>query len=375
MAEITQKKSLKDVISVILTLQTQYSPNNTEAMRYRGNLVRNELPQLLAAHGSSFTPQFEKLGYSASIEGKDGIGRKAMSAWVRLYDKDMSPSATSGWYIVIHFSSKGDCFYLTLGCGATVFKGGSLVDVDDSDLAKNISWAKSICMGKSPLNNRFKDDVNLHGNHLSQQFEKAIAFAKKYHVTEFIEDTFSADLSTLSDMLLLIYEAERLGKAPFSESPELRELQAALSKTAHPNRKTATGQGRFLSQQEKKEVELHAMRIVRTELNRRGFKNIEDTSAKEPYDFTALKDDCEWLIEVKGTTSNSADSFLITANEFVTHHEHKGRTILAIVFDIELTRSGEISTASGGKLWIDIPWNPETWEFKPTAYSASRKIR
>lgn len=284
-----QDVSITEAIAEILSLQKKYSSENTEEMQTRGNLIRRVLPEIFSKHSNRFSPNFTKAGYVASIEGKDGIGRKSMSAWVRIFDKEMSPSATQGWYIVIHFSSKGDYFYLTLGCGATIFKGGSLVDVDDITLMSKISWAKNCFQERPELLSRYSDKISLHGNHLSTQFEKAIAFAKRYCLENFNDILFWEDVTELSHMLTSIYESERLGKAPLSEAPEIREFELQVMQTVSPNRKSGRGQGRFLNQQEKKTVELHAMTIVATELERLGFTKIKDESANKSYDFSAKK--------------------------------------------------------------------------------------
>ncbi|MFN6101883.1 MAG: MrcB family domain-containing protein, partial [Burkholderiales bacterium] len=47
-----------------------------------------------------------------AIEGSDGKGRKNESPWVRIYDPSMSPSATLGWYVVLHFSRDGTKSFL-----------------------------------------------------------------------------------------------------------------------------------------------------------------------------------------------------------------------------------------------------------------------
>lgn len=365
--------SLTDTVAEILSLQTKYASENTEDMKRRGFLVRTGLRDLLYSHVEQYEPLFSAGGYECAIEGSDGIGRKSMSAWTRIYDPEMSPSATQGWYIVIHFSSKGDCFYLTLGCGATIFKDGSLTHVDPKELAGKIQWAQRCFENQRQHATRFSDTIVLHGNQLSTSFERAIAFAKCYHLEGFDEKGFWNDLAALSGMLITVYESERLGKSPLSESPEVREYNSHLLLMERQKSKSSRGQGRFLSQAEKKAVELHAMATAREELFKSGFTSIVDMSAKESYDFAAKKDGLEWFVEVKGTTSAHADSFLLTANELTLHQNYKGRTVLVIVYDINLNCNGGEPYASGGRLSIDTPWDPDRWEFKPTAYSASRK--
>ncbi|WP_158300750.1 MrcB family domain-containing protein [Chromobacterium sp. ATCC 53434] len=366
--------SLTTTIADILRLQTQYSSENSKPMQERGVLVRTIFRDILYSRMEQFEPLFSEKGYECMVEGRDGIGRKTISPWIRLYDPKMSPSATQGWYIVIHFSSKGDVFYLTIGCGSTIIKGSAIIHVDSDVLKEKIKWAKS-CFAKKPRESRsFSNKIELHGNNLSDQFEKATAFAKRYPIQSFNESEFWQDLQTLCGMLVTIYEAERLGKSPHSESPEAYEHQFQLAETIRPRKSASPGQGRFLKQAEKKAVELHAMEAVRTALPDHGFTDIHDTSAKESYDFSARKDGNDWFIEVKGTTSAKADSFLLTANELTLHRQHQGRTVLAIVYDIDLDHSADTPKASGGMLSLSIPWDPEQWDFIPTVYSASKKI-
>lgn len=372
-ASSVSTNSLVNVIREILQLQTDYSPENTPAMQRRGNLVRGELKDILYSQIESFEPIFSASGYECSIECRDGIGRKTRSPWARIFDPKMSSSATDGWYVVIHFSSKGDFFYATIGCGATHFKGGSLTPVESDELAAKVKWAKGCFDGQRDDVTRFQDKIELHGNELSTQFERAIAFAKRYSLDQFDEAGFWDDLTILCKMLIHIYEQERQGKVPFTESPEVREYQSNATQTIRPRAKAGRGQGRFLTAAEKSAVELRAMTMARDELTKRAFEKIEDKSANSSYDFSATKMDVEWFVEVKGTTSPNADSFLLTANELELHQNHKGRTILAIAYDIDLIRRDSEPTAEGGKIAFYEPWEPDDWVFKATAFSASRK--
>ena len=91
--------------------------------------------------------------------------------------------------------------------------------------------------------------------------------------------------------------------------------------------------------------------------------------------FLQKKNELDWFIEVKGTTSSHADSFMLTANELEFHQSQKGQTVLAIVFDINLERKSSVPLASGGKLSFDMPWDPDQWTFSPSAYAATRNIK
>lgn len=132
------------------------------------------------------------------------------------------------------------------------------------------------------------------------------------------------------------------------------------------------GQGRGLSKPEQVAVELHAMELARGKLEGLGFEAIADTSRGNPFDFAALRDGEEWLIEVKGTTSESGDVVLMTANEVDLHHRRRGRTVLVIVHQIDLDRAATPPGATGGVADIYAPWNPCEWDFAPTMFRVSR---
>src|SRR5690606_20857659 len=83
------------------------------------------------------------------------------------------------------------------------------------------------------------------------------------------------------------------------------------------------GQGRGLTYPERVAVELRAMEITRTALSENGFINIQDVSLRESYDFSAERDGLIWMVEVKGTTSISAEIFLLTAPELKLHQANK----------------------------------------------------
>ena len=112
-------------------------------MQERGNLIRTDLAQELRDRlrhlGQAFDPLFDDL----AVEGSDGIGRKTEAPWVRLYSKAMSPTPREGFYIVIHFSANGSAFFITIGCGNTIWSGGDLRPISDEQLKAKTSWARS----------------------------------------------------------------------------------------------------------------------------------------------------------------------------------------------------------------------------------------
>jgi hypothetical protein len=369
----TSVETLGVVVNEILDLQKLYSSTNTPEMQRRGILIRDELPQLIENKLETLEPIFSRLGFQCAIEGSDGKGRKNESPWVRVYDPAMSPSATLGWYSVVHFARDGSTVYLTMGCGATVFKDGSLIKVPPEELERQVAWARGVLQDKGIKFDRYLDEMHLGGNALSGQFEKACALVKAYDRHQLDEQEFWSDLKFLCSALTVLYEQERTGKSPVQEPPDLAAAREAIEEIARPRKRSGRGQGRGLSHPERQAIELRAMAVAEQELARLGFEAITDKSRTESYDFSAQKDGWEWLVEVKGTTSVEGNSFLLTASELRLHKANAGRTILIIVADIDLDRVAEEPIATGGKLEAFIPWDTELWNFEPTSYQAQKR--
>ena len=365
--------SLPDVIRRVLSLQLEYSSTNTTAMVELGQLIRRAIPDLMRSHVDRLAPIFDQAGYALEIEGSDGKGRKNASPWVRIYDELMSPSATTGWYMVLHFSGRGDACYLTVGCGATQFVDGSLIGIPAAELARRVLWARSVTASALVDTTRFADVIELHGNSLSQQFERATAFAIRHDPHALDERVFWDDVEELCRLLVQLYDSERTGKAPSPIKPEVEDAKAAIAAAISPRRSGGRGQGRGLTSVEKKAVELRAMVVGAQALADLGFTDLKDVSRDHSCDFLAYLSGVKKLIEIKGTTSPQADSFMLTHPELRLHRENLGNTALVIVSQIILKRDGADVSAHGGKAEIIHPWNPEEWDFEPMAYQVRRK--
>ena len=364
--------SLINVVNEILDLQRNYSSTNTPDMQRRGVLIRDALPEIIQDKFETLEPIFSSANFQLAIEGSDGKGRKNASPWVRIYDPSMSPSATLGWYVVLHFSREGNQSFLALGCGATNFKDGSLIKVPSKELEMQVAWArKTLTKGGVDIGS-YLEEMNLEGNALSGHFEKACALVKKYPRTDFDEIEFWSNLKLFCSHLTVLYEQERLGKSPAIDPPDLISVRDFLEEIARPRKRSGTGQGRGLSHQERQAIELRAMALAQTELENMGFTEITDKSRTESYDFSAKKDGTDWLIEVKGTTSLEGNSFLLTAAELKLHKANLGKTILIIVSDIDLNRSSDEPRASGGRIETYVPWDVSKWNFEPISYQAKK---
>lgn len=335
-------------------------------------LIRQGVPDILRNEIERMEPIFSNAGFSCSIKGSDSIGNKTVSPWVRIFDPIMSPSATEGWYVVIHFSSDGKRVYLTLGRGATILKDGGLRDVPDTELAEQNEWARKVISKKFSTAKNFEEKIVLGGNKLSNQFEKATTFAKCYTMENFTEEEFHHDLQLICEFLIPLYELERQGKNPYLELPEAADLVEVIEQITNPRKKSGRGQGRGLTHPERTAVELRAMTVYREELVKIGFTKIKDMSANNSFDFSGHFNGVDWLIEVKSTTSIKGDSFLLSSPEFNLHKKEIGKTILVIVYDIDLDKKTDPPLATNGKIDVHMPWNIDLWKFEPKGYTVTK---
>ncbi|OBJ40193.1 hypothetical protein A5621_10965 [Mycobacterium colombiense] len=132
---------MREAIEEILRLQKEYSPENSESMQRRGDLVRNtlanEIRELLPAMASGSGID------DLEVQGRDGTGLKTEIPWTRIHSKSRSPRATDGWYLVFLFSARGDRVYLSLNQGTTQWDGREFRQRPESELATRADWART----------------------------------------------------------------------------------------------------------------------------------------------------------------------------------------------------------------------------------------
>ena len=190
--------------------------------------------------------------------------------------------------------------------------------------------------------------------------------AKSFPSATITRDEFITCLEEAHSLLGTIYEAFDAGKNLTESQINEAELQSAVN----PALKTEAGrQGFGLSASERKAVEMRAMDVTRDHLVTLGF-GVRDVSANRPYDFLASREGEELMVEVKGSTTKSLDSIMMTKNEVLLHQKHEGETALAIVSNIALDRSE--GTASGGILEFLDKWSISEWGLQPMSYEVKR---
>ncbi|MBC9178617.1 MrcB family domain-containing protein [Pseudoroseomonas ludipueritiae] len=177
---------LKDAIEAILALQPAYSAASTPAMQRRGRLIRRVLPQALLAHHAALAAALGPYGEDLRIEGRDGLGSKSATPWVRFFSRARSPKARDGWYCVYLFAAAGDGLYLSLAHGSTTWGPGGFRPRPPEEMAGLRDWGRRAL---GPVDEpRRAPALVLGGSALGASYEQASILALRYAAGAIPED-------------------------------------------------------------------------------------------------------------------------------------------------------------------------------------------
>lgn len=359
---------MRETLRRICELQPQYSSKNSPEMQERGRLVRQALTKDIRALRVSLSAALGEFGHDLLVEGSDGIGRKTELAWTRICSEGMSPRPTDGFYVVLHFSTDGSGVNIAVGCSSSKFHKGSSVVLPVNGLDKRCEWARNIVLESRGTLEPFTDPNDFGARaRLPKSFERASAFVKKVAYVDIEDDVMERHLIEAAEMLRVIYSAQRQGR----ELSPADQIELEILDIARPASNARKGQGFGLNAHERKEIEMRAMTIAEDWLCLQGYK-LTNTAATKPYDFEAIKSDELLYVEVKGTTSDTADAIVMTHGEVALHKREKGRTALMIVTSIRLKKDKKQPEASGGTLEALVGWDIDNWLVEPTAFRVSR---
>ena len=98
----------------VFNLQKKYSATKSPEMERREKIIRYELPGKIQnwLNDSGFD--------NYKVVGKSVLGKYSTVPWVRIYRKEFSPNASTGYYIVLLFDALGESVYLSLNRGSLI---------------------------------------------------------------------------------------------------------------------------------------------------------------------------------------------------------------------------------------------------------------
>jgi hypothetical protein len=362
-------------IHEVLELQKQYTSKNTTAMQRRGILIRKEIVASLNENLDRFKSKYEISIEDLWVQGKDGDGNKAEIPWVRLASKELSPSATKGWYVVFLFSGTGSNCYLSLGHASTTYDGDSIERRYQRALAPEVAkglmrWGREKLHIADIKNPRLKFSRNLEAKgNLAEAYDRTSLCGFEYRKEGIpTDEQIYSDVEFLLELLSKIYLLQETDATiPGSESPEHQDAVAAITQAAGRDLIGPRRQGRSrLPQEHKKVIEEHAVEVAMKILEKKGFSNIKDVGKNHSYDIAAKLDGIDFYIEVKGTIS-LGQKVVLTKNEVLLHRQEHPNNALIVVSQIELDRSVPPSATGGNVLFIS-PWTIEDADLEALGY-------
>ncbi len=204
---------MKDTLRRICELQLKYNYKINDEMLERGRLIRRTLVEDIGARREILARALGPFGDDFFAEGSDGITNKTELAWTRFCSKQMSPRATSGFYVVLHFSMDGSGVNIAVGCSSSKFINGYSVVLPPDELDKRCEWARRVVREERGNTDQFTDS-NIFGakGKLPKSFERACALVKKVRYDEIEDDYVEEHLIKAAQMLRAIYEAQRIGR-------------------------------------------------------------------------------------------------------------------------------------------------------------------
>ena len=366
---------IKNQIREVLELQEKYTSKNTPAMQRRGILIRKEIANSLNGNLDRFKSKYEIAIEDLWVQGKDGDGNKAEIPWVRLASKELSPSATKGWYVVFLFSAKGSNCYLSLGHASTTYDGDSMERRYQKALTPEVAdglmrWGREKLKLKDVKNSRLKFSRNLEAKgNLAEAYDRTSLCGFEYRKESIpADEQIFSDVEFLLGLLSKIYQLQEIDPTiPGSESPEHQVAVAAIAQAAGRNLTGPRRQGRSgLSQAHKKLIEEHAIGVAIKQLKKKGFTNIKDVGKNHSYDIAAKLNGTDFYIEVKGTIS-LGEKVVLTKNEVLLHQQEHPNNVLIVVSQINLERS-EPPSVKGGEVLFISPWKIDESDLEALGY-------
>lgn len=356
----------------MLDTQRRFTPDYTDAMRRRGELVRDRMTAWLRPR----LPDLRAVCVDdLDVDASDGIGRRAKIPWVRVHSTRRSPRPRDGWYVVYLFDAPGDSVYLTLMQGTTTWNGNAPVDRPVAELRARSHWARTTLATDLARRPDLLPAIALRGarGKRAQGYEHGTVAAFEYR-----RDAIPADDVLHTDLLFLVSVLGRLhaiedtdahpahSGTPDRRPPEPPEVTDATASAARAAGRRNTGQGFATDPAERAAIEAHAVARAQRYLRAQGFA-VRDVGAVESYDLDATRPGERLYVEVKGTTSTGGE-VVLTRNEVLLNADRHPHTMLIVLSHIEIDRDVTPPRATGGRMRVVHPWSVAGEDLTPVSY-------
>ncbi|WP_405586163.1 MrcB family domain-containing protein [Streptomyces sp. NBC_01190] len=351
---------MDELLSEVLGLQKVWQAKNTEEMQRRGFVVRSEIRDWLREHAEALAVAMEIPLDDVGVEGKDGAGQRAEVVWNRVFSKSRTPSATEGWYVVYLFSGDGERIYLSLNQGTTEWIAGELKPREPAALKKRIDWARPLIEQVVARRPDLLKEIRLNARtKLGRGYGPGNVVAIEYERDAIPNPVvLSEDLLFMARLLGLLYKASDDATFVPGDLPvEVREATQSAATTANRRSARKGGQGFLLTAAERRAIEQRSVLLATEHFEALGW-TVQDVGASKPYDLHLTRANEKLHVEVKGTTSDGSQ-VILTRAEVEWQRKFAPDNALVIVHSMELDRTVEPVTATGGVLHCASPWTIE----------------
>jgi hypothetical protein len=313
----------------------------------------------LRASRSYFKRVLVEEGLDATFSADSGgdLTNIAPIAFLRIFDPNHSPKATSGYYVVYLFAADGSSVFACLGHGTSYYDERGFKPSKDIEGIKARSstartkleaWSTRLVREGATDIDLGLENLNLSRNSLlrAKNYEYGTIYAYEYKNGQMpSDDEIKEDLDEMLT-LLLVLQGET--EAIIREVSERPSPVVAKKKSQGGSR----GQGRQLDPETRKAIELAAEDLVISYYENLGW-NVERVGhLKWGFDILCKKGDDELHVEVKGTTGLGHE-VILTPNE-VEHAKSYPTVALGIVSGIKVAVDKSIETP--GELTLLDPW-------------------
>jgi hypothetical protein len=182
-------------------------------MQRRGRFIRQVMPHALLPAHAAIAAAMGPYGDDLRIEGRDGLGAKTATPWVRFHSRARSPKARDGWYCVYLFAADGQGLYLSLAHGSTTYHPATgFRPRPPEDLARLRDWGRDALAQRIAAEANRVDTVILGGSALGASYEQAAVLALRYATGAIPDDAILvSDAVRFAGHLGAVHAAEDAG--------------------------------------------------------------------------------------------------------------------------------------------------------------------
>lgn len=321
------------------------------------------------------------------VKGSDGQGNVIRTPWVAVMDKEITTTATQGYYVVYLFEENLKRMYLEIGFGAYQFeqkfgRGRKYFDALDSavkDMQDSSDYLLArIERGVRSRIKKVRPRLDTEGDFLLRSYERCSIYFLEYDLNEKLVD--SQVKNDLLEMLKLYgfmtgsllladvedYVLEAVERPHAEQEVQISEFNPRIIKSRQNNSSNEVSRERRYSKKSDKVGRIGEEYVFNYEkqfLTKKGLLELADKvvwhrnekSNRTPgWDITSFDEDGnEKYIEVKATIGESISSVIITSNEAEKMKQMKDRNNYYIYLVTNIVKNPRIEVLRNPAKFLD----------------------